>query len=140
VEIKTKNMKLFIVMMCLIFSIGCVKSHKFTSKVCDGKFYVEVFYVPIGSYKDYLTDSSNFRVYAGMLDADHEVFSFTCKGDSLKIDKSAENDMGLSWQSDSVGRSYLKGDTMRIIESKVFNIEDLKKNKWGNNNPLFPIQ
>jgi hypothetical protein len=110
---------------------SCIKRHKFTTKVCNKNLYAEVFIInPAGVNEDYLTDSVNFRMYVGKWDDEHENYSYICKGDSIEIEKFAENEEGLSWQTDSSnGSTYLKGDSMKMIETKTYNILDLKKSK-----------
>jgi hypothetical protein len=116
----------FILFLCLFF-VGCVKRFKFTVPICN-KLYVEIFNInPAGVDEDYLTDSTSFRFYVGNFDNEHENYRYICEGDSIKIEKFAENDKGLSWQTDNDGRTYLKGDTMKVVEVRTFKLLDLKK-------------
>ena len=74
-------------MLLPILLIGCFKKYDYTLKVCDN-LYVEEFIVnPAGVAADYLTDSTNFRLYVGNWDTDHENFSYACRGDSIVIEK-----------------------------------------------------
>lgn len=99
-------------LMCLLL-MGCVKKYKFTSNVCNGKLYAENFNVnPAGVDAVYLTDSLNFRLYVGKFDNEHENFHFICKEDSVVIEKIASIDTT---------------SIMRVIETRVYNLVDLKK-------------
>jgi hypothetical protein len=101
----------FLLLICSLF-IGCSKVYKRTLKVCDNKLYIEVFSVnPAGVDVDYLTDSLNFRLYVGKWDNEHENFHYTCKGDSIIIEKMARMDT----------TSFMK-----VIETKVYSLKDLK--------------
>ena len=100
--------------LCLLF-IGCVKQYKHTAKVCNDKFYVEIFNInPAGVDCDYITDSTNFRLYVGKWDNEHENFTYSCVGDSLFIDK--------------IGISDITGK-FQILEKKAYYLPNLKKNK-----------
>lgn len=99
-------------------------------KVCDGSLYRECFNInPANVNADYLTDSVSFRKYIGEWDDDHEIYGYSCKGDSVKIEKWRENNEGLYWQTNSNGGKYLIGDTMKVIETKSYNLLELKNKK-----------
>src|SRR5215212_2134606 len=69
-----------------LFLAGCANKHKRTVKVCEGALYVEIFNtVSPGVNAHYLTDSVNFRLFAGKYDNEHENFSYRCEGDTLLI-------------------------------------------------------
>jgi len=96
----------------IVLTMGCVKTYKFTSHVCNGKLYAENFNVnPAGVDAVYLTDSLSFRLYVGKYDNEHENFNFGCKGDSVIIKKLAS--------IDTTG-------IMKVIETNVYNLKDLK--------------
>lgn len=73
----------------LTFSVvSCGKKYYTTAKVCNGSLYVETFRInPAGEYADYLTDSVNFRIYIGIFDPEEDLYSYTCKGDSIIVEK-----------------------------------------------------
>ena len=87
----------FIIIVALIFisSCGSDKKHKyaFTTDICGGNLYVETFTVfgqgAFGAdlYEDYLTDSSNFRIYIGEVDSGAESYNYQCSNDSIIINK-----------------------------------------------------
>ena len=95
----------------MIFS-GCIKKYKRTTEVCERTLYVETFNVnPAGVDADYITDSVNFRLYAGKFDNEHENISFWCSGDSLVIEKIADVDFS---------------GVRKVIDTRVFSIKELK--------------
>ena len=65
--------------------------YNFTTSVCDKNLFVEVFTISGGGayggdrVSDYLTDSTNFRIYIGTYDNAHRFFAYICKGDSLYV-------------------------------------------------------
>ena len=119
-------MKQVILISFALLAIGCIKKYKGTTRVCGGKFYVESFNVnPAGVDEDYFTDSINFRVYVGKFDNEHENFSYVCNGDSIKVMK-------------SVMDGY--GNKMKISDSKMLSLVDLKDKKVSNNKPLFEFK
>src|SRR5882757_2870181 len=75
--------------LLLVFGlVSCEKKYYSTAKVCNGSLYVEVFRInPAGEYADYLTDSTNFRIYIGIFDPEEDLYSYTCKGDSILVEK-----------------------------------------------------
>jgi hypothetical protein len=85
-----------------------------TAEVCNG-LYREKFVVFSGGaysaelYSDYLTDSTNFRVYVGQHD-ESQKYIYDCRGDSVYVRK--------------IDMSEAKAKT---IESKSFDINVLKK-------------
>jgi len=107
-----------------LICFGCIKKYKFTSKVCSGKFYAEVYNInPAGVDEIYLTDSLNIKIFIGKFDNEHEKISFDCKGDSIKIFKLAEATVG---------------NKMEIIDAKTLSLSELEKRK--NTEPLFEFK
>ena len=95
----------------MIFS-GCIKKYKYTTKVCEHTLYVEAFNVnPAGVDADYITDSVNFRLYVGKFDNEHEIYRYSCSGDSLLIRKFAVLDFS---------------GIRKVIDTRVFSIKELK--------------
>jgi hypothetical protein len=91
---------------------SCIKKHKFTTEVCEHTLYVETFNVnPAGVDADYITDSVSFRLYVGKLDNEHELYRYSCSGDSLLIRKFADIDTSSARQ---------------VVETRVFRINELK--------------
>jgi hypothetical protein len=103
-----------------------VRKHKFTSKVCDGRFSCEIFNInPAGVDEDFLTDSKNFKIYIGQFDNEHENFSVVCKEDSIQIFKFKAPVSGNQWD---------------IIDTKTLSLSDLIKKKIRRNEPLFEFK
>lgn len=101
---------------CLTF-LGCMRYQR-TFKICGNKLFVESFETnPMGIEADYLTDSVNFRMYVGKIDAEHEDYVYICNQDSLIIYKYGMKQM-------DTGR--------RILETRVFSISKLKSDKKFN--------
>lgn len=75
--------------------IGCNEKYKWTTGVCENRFFVERFNVNrAGMDAHYLTDSSTFRMYVGKFDNEHENYSYSCVGDSIVIAKLAADPSG----------------------------------------------
>jgi hypothetical protein len=107
-----------------LLNICCVKKYKRTVKHADCQLYIEVFNVnPAGVDEDYLTDSSNFRVYVGQFDNEHENFGYVCNGDSIKIIK-----------------SRIDGTYNETIDSITLSRSDLVAKKMSNTKPLFEFK
>jgi hypothetical protein len=105
---------LLVVLICCLFFMSCRKKHESTEAICSGLFR-EVFNVnPMGVDSHYVTDSTTFRLYVGRVDNEHENYSYTCIGDSLKIEKVAVVDMT---------------SVLKPIETRYFIISQLKKDK-----------
>ena len=91
-------MKIHSKIICLIlFSIfftSCNKKYNRTVTVCDGNLFVEVFkHQSIDVAYDYLTDSSNFRIYVGKFDYEHAYYRYNCQNDSLEISETYEGEI-----------------------------------------------
>jgi hypothetical protein len=105
---------IYILLGCVMFS-GCIKKYKRTVKVCEGTLYAEIFNVnPAGVDAGYITDSVNFRLYAGKFDNEHENIRFWCSGDSLVLQKIADVDTSIARQ---------------VIDTRVFSIKELKSKR-----------
>jgi hypothetical protein len=79
-----------IILLLSLLLLGCNKHEKFkrTVKVCNDRFFVEVYNTnPAGIDVHYLTDSVSFRFLVGKFDNDHENFSYSCEGDTITIKK-----------------------------------------------------
>ena len=119
-------MKQLILITFSLLYIGCIKKHKSTTKICGGQLYVESFNVnSAGVDEDYLTDSLSFRVYVGKFDNEHENFSYVCNEDSIRIMK-------------LVVETY--GKKMKITDSKLLSLSDLKNKRMSINKPLFDFK
>ena len=104
---------LLFVIICFSL-ISCIKKYKRTIAVCNGKFFIEVYNVnPAGVDADYLTDSTNFKLYLGKYDNEHENIHCSCSGDTLFVEKLAPDEDG----------------EQRITETKIYSLKDLKKKK-----------
>lgn len=92
---KLKWYKLFLAGLSGLILIGCSEKHKWTTGVCENRFFVERFNVnPAGIDVHYLTDSSTFRIYVGKFDNEHENYSYSCVGDSIVVVKLADDSSG----------------------------------------------
>ena len=95
------------------------KVHDSTTPVCDKHLFVETFTIfGSGAYgedrvSEYLTDSTNFRIYVGTFDNGHEGYSYQCYGDSIRISKVVD---------DTAGKR-------KIVSLNIFRVSDLKKSK-----------
>ena len=106
----------YIFFVVYFICISC-KTYKRTVKVCDETLFVEAFITnPMGLQVQYLTDSTNFRLYLGEIEEEHEDFVPKCIGDTLIIYK--------------YGMEQL--DTVRhVLEAKAYSISKLKfENKF----------
>jgi hypothetical protein len=106
-------------MLSLAFSllfVSCGKEHWMTTKVCNGALFVENFRVNglLGIYTNYLTDSTNFRIYIGQFDPEQTAYFYACKGDSIIVEK---YDKGREL-------GYAKQET---LWTKVYSLEDLRR-------------
>jgi len=115
------NVNKLFAFLIMILLLGCVdkkskKEYRDTIAVCDN-LYVEVYRVfGSGAYggdllSDYLTDSTNFRIYIGTYDDYKENYSYKCKGKGIVVEKiNRENK-----------------DSVKVIETKSLDIDVLKK-------------
>jgi len=86
-----KSSTLLIVILFSLFITGCYKKYSRTVAVCDGKFFVEVYkHNFIDVAYDYLTDSTNFRMYVGKFDYEHAYYRYNCQKDSITISETYE--------------------------------------------------
>ena len=95
---------------------------KYRPKTCSCNLYIEGYVVfgmgALGSdvYSEYLTDSSQFRIYTGSYDENDEKLEYICKGDSIYIEK-------------RTNKGYARDDwnTFKVLENKGYSISVLKK-------------
>jgi len=122
-----------ILIFSIVFVLGCgydkrsKKYHRFTNPICNGSLYIEG-YTVFGSgalggnmMSDYLTDSANFRIYVGTYDDSPEKYFYTCKGDSIYIEKKR-------FEEDPKSPDASKG-TITTVEKKVYSLLTLKTKK-----------
>jgi hypothetical protein len=115
----------FVLMGLVLLAAGCRYKFKYTIKLCNSKFYAEVYNInPAGVDEAYFTDSTTFRVYIGKFDNEHEMFKYVCDGDSITINKMAQ---------DATGR-------MKIVGTRVLSVLNLSKNKVNSKEPLFEFK
>lgn len=94
-------------------------THSSTVMVCNKSLFVETYTIfGNGAYggdrvSDYLTDSTNFRIYIGTYDNGDEGYSYECKGDSINVYK-------------ITGRRENKN---KIISTTVYSLSELRKKK-----------
>ena len=102
---------LIIVILFSLLLTGCYKKYRRTISVCNGNLFVEVYrhkFIDV-SY-DYLTDSSNFRIYVGKFDNEHGYYRYNCQGDSIGISETHEG---------------------KIITIRKYSLIDLREDKEG---------
>lgn len=81
---------LFVVLISFVLT-SCYKRYNRTIIVCDGNLFVEQFnHRFIDVAYDYLTDSTNFRIYVGKFDSEHGYYRYNCQKDSLVISETYE--------------------------------------------------
>jgi hypothetical protein len=68
----------------------------------------------MGIQAQYVTDSTNFRLYLGKIDEEHEDFVPKCNGDSLIVDKYGMKQLDTIWH---------------LLETRVYSISQLKFEK-----------
>lgn len=106
-----KPLTFIIAIFFSFFLAGCYKKYNNTIVVCDKKLFVEVYkHNMIDVAYDYLTDSSNFRLYVGKFDYEHGFYSYNCKGDSLVISETYEG---------------------KVINIRKYSLIELRKSKEG---------
>jgi hypothetical protein len=106
-----KSSTLFIVIFFSFFLIGCYKKYSRTIAGCNKNLFVEVYKNnAIDVAYDYLTDSSNFRMYVGKFDYEHGYYRYNCQGDSLEISETFEG---------------------KVINNRKYSLIDLRKGKEG---------
>ncbi|MBL7750391.1 MAG: hypothetical protein JNN29_03360 [Chitinophagaceae bacterium] len=99
--------------------------HSTTIEVCGKALLVEKYVVSGGGafggdrVSDYLTDSSNFRIYIGTFDNANENFTYECKGDSIYIEKISIEEEGIPYKTKTV---------VRVIEKRVIDLNTLRNN------------
>lgn len=106
---KKSSILIFVTLFFLLG--GCTKEYSRTITVCDGKLFVEVYkhnFIDIAY--DYLTDSTNFRIYVGKFDYEHAYYRYNCQKDSITISESY------------VGK---------VINIRKYSLVDLRKSKNG---------
>lgn len=101
--------KLFIMVLISFLLTSCYKKFSRTISVCDGNLFVQVYkHRFINVAYDYLTDSSNFRMYVGKFDYEHARYSYHCQNDSIEISEAYEG---------------------KVINIRKYNLKDLRKGK-----------
>ncbi|NII23908.1 hypothetical protein HB364_02370 [Pseudoflavitalea sp. X16] len=109
---KLKLCNLFPAGLLGLILIGCNEKYKWTTGLCENRFFVERFNVnPAGVDVHYLTDSSTFRMYVGRFDNEHENFSYSCVGDSIVIVRLAADSSGIRRE---VGRNTYSIAALKI--------------------------
>jgi len=114
-----KNVRLLIFL--LLTTTGCInvkskKDYKDTTEVCD-KLYVESYTLfNSGAYggdllSDYLTDSSNFRLFIGKYDDKKEIYNYECDAKRIIVKKVVR---------------YPQDTTGAYLDRRVFNLDSLK--------------
>ncbi len=105
-------MKVVLIFLANLLLFGCSgpEKHNGTNKICDDKFYVEIFTEWSEMGVCYLTDSINFRIKIDRYNFESEYFKYNCKPDSLIIDR---------WSSYPPPK--------HILTTKTFNIKKLIK-------------
>ena len=108
----TKTLILFLITVVLI---NCnhrdKKNHRLTVnlKSCNGLFVEDFIVYGQGALgedvlSDYLTDSTNFRIYIGTYDNANSFFSYKCGGDTIYVQKNLKNETDT--KSKAVEKNY----------------------------------
>lgn len=117
---------LYCFMICSLF-VSCIKEYKLTAKICNNVLYLEVYNInPAGVDADYLTDSTNFRMYVGSYDNEHDYFTYECSNDSIYILKIQTGNTNCHWVTLSNGKQTVQCD-IDTIERKTVSLSQLKK-------------
>jgi hypothetical protein len=103
-------------------AFGCKRKLRTTVSFANHLF-IEYFIVnPAGVDEAFLTDSSNFRVYIGKYDSDHERVRCKLEGDTITIFK---------YNTGGPGGKWVVTDQAQLFR------ESLEKNKVQSDKPLF---
>lgn len=92
------------------------KNYNFTTAICDNRLFVEEYTVSGGGalgsdiVSNYLTDSTNFRIYIGTYDNGEEHYYYECRKDSIYIER-------VSDKKSEEPKAY---DLSKLKNSKVF--------------------
>jgi hypothetical protein len=108
------------IFLLLILVLGCgEKKYIRTVRIPKCDLYVEVFTAnSFGLKQEYLTDSSNFRIYVGTLDEEHDFFTYECRNDTLYIKKILTGDKNCRWVIID-GRQRVRCDTEFIVRDPI---------------------
>ena len=88
---------------------------------CDGNLRIKYYCVGANNYlstnmnSEYLTDDVNFRLYLGEYDENDLPINVTCKGDSVTIERSSNENIDPYWSKPIV------------LERKTYSVKDLRK-------------
>ena len=118
---KNKGFYILIIFFTTAFAFSCRSDrskaqHDSTTRLCNSGLFVEGYKIfNSGAYggdrvSDYLTDSTNFRMYIGTYDNADGGYSFICKGDSVYIYKVEQH-----------------SPKNKILDIKTYSISELKK-------------
>ena len=109
-----------VILVVLSIAVGCVdkkdKQKLFHKQPICNQLWIEKFRVFSGGaysaelYSDYITDSTNFRLYIGSHDVNGS-FDYQCKGDSVIVRKFAHHETG----------------PKTIVEESTFSVSGLRK-------------
>ena len=94
--IKTQTL-LFAVLIILTLSCG-EKKYLRTKRLSNCGLYIEVFTAnSLGLNQEYITDSTDFRIYIGTVDEEHDYYLYECRNDSIYIKKVKPSDKNCRW-------------------------------------------
>jgi hypothetical protein len=121
---------------------GCyrnIKNYRGTDELnsteikCNCKLYVEIYSTGIlnNLTANYLTDSLNFKIYAGTFDDENGYILYKCSGDSISIEKVEHTNEVFKLDSTIVDKKLVITPNLKykltIVSSKVYSLKDLKK-------------
>jgi len=73
--------------------------------------FVEVYKAnSFGMETHYITDSTNFRIFVGKIDIEHQNYHYSCHGDTIRIERFGMEQMDI---------------TGRLLETKIYLISKL---------------
>ena len=104
-------MKGILVVLANLLLFGCSgpEKHNGTTKICDGKLFVEISTEWSEMGVIYLTDSLNFRIKVDRFNFESEYHKYYCKSETIIIEK---------WLKDELNPKH-------ILTTKTFKIKKL---------------
>lgn len=119
----------FCLLSMVLISSCAEKKYKRTIRIAKCELYVETFSAnSLGLNQEYLTDSTNFRMNVGTVDAEHDYYTYECKGDTLLIKKVMPTSKNCRWVILEDGMKTVLCDTEYVIR-KPISLTQLKEMK-----------
>jgi len=115
-------MKNYIIIVAILAIVGYINADKKSdfkySVKREQNLHIEVYKAGVlgNLTSEYLTDSTNFRVYVGTFDDERGYYHYNIKGDKVYIEK----------REHSAGANCLQ-PSLKITEQKLFSLQELKR-------------